>query len=313
MTSVALKLNTIDQYGLRSVDKAKQQIEEGQRSIISGKKYQTTSKMSLTERQQHQKLQNRLGNIMLLDRAAKDFSSKAESAVGAVQHIQDKVAELNKIFTKYGFDISTAQAKAEFSAAINSALTIAQSELNSTDDNGNYVFASGMNLRAKPVGDIINTKNYLADNIPNASYLNGNFTVNQVDVSESLSVDANFNAGDPAFMNTIASLHMMLDAINQNSNTIPQDVYNLFAQSQQQVDIFLANLDSTYQNVEDAMEQVEKVRSDIEYKIDAMFDTDPVENATEISQHRTAISGALDVIGLLLKLPHLSSLLFSGI
>ena len=291
------------QYAAHTIQKSMTQDTQKQRSDIaklqrieaSGDKFATTSEMTNQERQQSAELQNGLGRIVQLQDNAKDFLGKMGTAMRSVQTMQDKISLLSgTLVTTRNF---SANDKNILSTAINDVLLTMQVEMNSTYPGGGYLFASSADSNTAPIGDIVNIKNYGTDNVPNTNYVNNPSSSNQVTVAEGMSFNSDIDPANPAVRDTIAALHMMLDAINSGATAIPAEVLTLFSTSQSEMSSFLASsLSTLYENTKNAIEKNDAMQDEINERIENTFKSDPLEISEIIAATQAQVNLSLAIL-----------------
>jgi|GEM_PF-6890224 len=287
--------HTIQKSIIQDTKNQRSDIAKLQRAEASGNKFTRTSEMTNPERQQSAELQNGLGRIVQLQNNAKDFLAKVDTAMRSVKNMQDKISSLSgTLVTTKNF---SSDDKNLLRTEINSILQTMQVEMNSTYPGGGYLFASSADSNSAPVGDIVHTQNYQTDNIPNTNYVKDLSPSNQVTVAEGVGFNDAIDPADPAFRDTIAALHMMLDAINSGASSIPDSTLTLFSKAQSEMGSFLANnLATRHATTKNAIEQNDAMEDDINERIESTFKSDPLEISEMIASMQARLELSMSVL-----------------
>lgn len=272
-----------------------------QHTQASGERFASTAEMTDLQRQQFMEIQNNTGRVVQIQDNAKSFLQKIDSAMRVVDRIQTKLSSLSGTLIRTS-NLSTDD-KSILRTEINDILYNMQVEMNATGPGG-YIFASGADRNALPVGDIVNTKNYGADNVPNTNYVNNPSSPNQITVSEGMNLSVDLDPAHPAFRDSIAAMHMMLDALDNNLTAIPTDVISLFQTSQSEMSGFLAGtLKTLYENTENAIEKNDELIDNIETQIEETFKVDPLEISTLITKTESQLALSMSILNIILNSP----------
>lgn len=287
--------HTIQKSIIQDTVKQRGDIAKLQRIEASGNKFATTAEMTKQERQQSAELQNGLGRVVQLQDNAKNFLGKMNAAMRSVDNMQTKISALSgTLVTTRNL---TTDDKNILRTEISNILQTMQVEMNSRYPGGGYIFASSADSNTTPIGDIVNIQNYGTDNVPNTNYVNNQSSSNQVTVAEGMSFNLDIDPANPAFRDTIASLHMMLDAINSGAATIPAEVLTLFNTSQSEMSSFLAStLKTLYDNTENAIEKNDAMQDEINERIETTFKSDPLEISEMIANMQARIDLSMSVL-----------------
>jgi len=306
----ALTARTTQDLIIKTTQTQRNNITKLQQNAASEVKYRTTAEMSDTVRNKFIELGRSASRVTQLQSNASQFLAKIGEAMGSVQNMQDKISSsLPGLLAEY--PTITAEGKTLLTGEITNILQTMQVEMNSSFSGGGYLFASSNNNNSTPIGDIVNVTNYGPDNLPNTNYVNNPSISDKITVADGTSFNTDINPGDPAFRDTIAALHMMLDALNANSTTIPPEALALFQTSQSEMRNFLAsNLQPLYENTERAIEKNDNTLDNIEAQIESEFKANPVETSAMIANTKSLIEFNLGIVNSMNDTPRLWDILF---
>lgn len=305
-----LTAHTTQSLIIKTTQDQRSNVAKLQQNAASETKYLTTADMSDPVRNKFMELGRSTSRVTQLQSNASQFLSKIYEAMQSVQNMQDKISSsLPGLLAQY--PTITPDAKILLTTEITNILQTMQVEMNSSCSEGGYLFGSSSDNNSTPIGDIVNGKNYGPDNVPNTNYVNNPSTSNKITVADGISFNTDINPGDPAFRDTIAALHMMLDALNANAATMPAEALALFQTSQSEMRTFLAsNLQPLYENTKLAIEKNGYALDNIAAQIEAEFKPDPVETSAIIANMKSLIEFNLGILGSMHNTPRLWDILF---
>ena len=110
----------------------------------------------------------------------------------------------------------------QFADAANYLLAQIQTELNSTDANGNYIFGGGLEKSingksSNPPTDL--TKSNLINNQPSNNYYSGGANLSSVRVSDNSEIVYGITANESSFQNIIGSLNLFVKAVTDGGQS----------------------------------------------------------------------------------------------
>lgn len=269
---------TTSSIAIQRINDNRQNINKLGTQEVKEQKFATTAEMSAAQSFKLMDLKNQTATAEQNLAQASSFYDKISSAEQIVDSIIKKVTELNgTIVTNKTL---TPQSKIVINTQISDALQFMQSQMNTSGPAG-YIFASSSNKNTQPISDIINSANYSGpNNTPNASYVVNPAQPELITLSANMpSVNASIDPGDPAFVNIIAALHQIQDALNQNPlpNTLPQNVVDLFNTAQTGLADFLdTNLHPLLNLAETAKEANKDAIERVIDTLEAEFANDPI-------------------------------------
>lgn len=295
MSGTVITARTLQDNIISNVTNQKNELYKlAQQTSPDSPRFKQTSNMTREQSQQFAQLQNNTAHITQLQGNAHNFLNKVDLAIQSVSTIQTKLFSVSQSLAAN--TNLTPDARNVLKTTIQDALRTMQAELNSSCQDG-YLFASSSNRNQVPITDIVNNINYGSDGTPNTSYVTNPSTSNTLTVSDGINFSTDIDPANPAFRDSIAALHKMLDALNRNLPAIPDSAVTLFQTAQSEMRNFLANdLKNRYDNTLNAIEKNEAIQDSINEQIDETYKSNPIEISAMSADIQTQIELSLNIL-----------------